>query len=231
MADIPTIIVSAVAGGAFTYCTTYFIERFKRSSIMTDARRKAYASWFTAEALMLRRVHAVSEKLVGFPTDPKRHEALIIEITALVDDGRALITAMNEAFLTESSRNTRKILSSLHEFLITIVSSLEFAGRHYTENLEFHETFSMRLSDIHELEAKVEELSADELEQLSADELRSRLDRVKERWRENKAMFEAHDAECPFKSSKFRDDLRSHAALIHEQVERLRDVLAGTLSR
>jgi hypothetical protein len=137
MTDITTVLVSASAGAVFGYFTNYFIERFKRRSQMTDARRKAYASWFTAAALMLRRVKVVSYRIVGFPTDWKKHEALMIEIRSLSDEGRSLITAMNEAFLAEQNLRMRNLLSDLNNRLIHIVGSFEVTGKHYAENLNF----------------------------------------------------------------------------------------------
>jgi hypothetical protein len=209
MADIASIIGSGFGGVIVGFFANYFLERFKRRNAMSDASRKAYASWFTAEGLLLRRVDIVCSKLVGFPTDRAKHDALMVEIGSLVEEGRTLITSMNEAYLTEQNRKVRSRLSSLHSYLINVVGTLEFAARHHKENLEFHESFD-GMTD--------EKLAA--LPDVERQELIS--------MREE---FKKHDAECPFKSSAFREKLTGHMTRIHDMVEGLRDILAGTLSR
>lgn len=209
MSDIVSITVSAGVGAFFAFSVTYLAERFKRRNVISDASRQAYASWFTAEALMMRRIDVVCEKLVGFPTDRAKHEALVIEVRSLVDEGRTLVTAMNKAFLTEKSRYVRKMLDICNTFLVEIVSDLEFAGRHYEENLDFHEYFNGMTE---------ERLSR--LSHIERDKFISLRDR-----------FQKHDAECPFKSRQFREKLGNALARVHKQMERLRETLAGTLSR
>jgi hypothetical protein len=194
MTDTAATIVTLGIGAVLGYCANYSIEKFKRQSAMTDARRKAYASWFTSEALLVRRIDIVCGRLVGFPRDPAKHEELMVEISSLVDDGRTLVTAMNEAFLTEKSWRVRRRVSVLHNFLIKLVQRLEAAAQHYKENLAFHEHIDMMTV-------------------------------------EQKEQFLIHDSECYIKSSTFRTELGDDIALGHKEVERLRNSLAGTLSR
>jgi hypothetical protein len=202
MIDVPSIAIGAITG----YFANYFIERFKRRSAIKDFSRKAYAAWFTAEALILRRVDTVCNKLVGFPTDRARHEALMVEVRSLAEDGRTLITTMNEAFLTEQNRRMRTMLSRLHKHLVGLVETLEFAARHYYENLELHEHFDC--------------LTEDDLPEAEREEYIA----LKEE-------FKKHDASCPFKSSKFQKDLREYTTGLHKIVEEVRDRLAVGLSR
>jgi hypothetical protein len=209
MTDV-VVAITSVTGGAFVgFFANYFIERFKRRNAMNDDSRKAYASWFTAEALLLRRINTVCDRLVGFPTNRERHEALMVEIRSLADEGKELITSMNEAFLTEKNRDVRDSLSVVNRVFVRIVGTLEFSEQHYKENLAFHEHF----------------------ERITADELATLPDRERDEWIETKEQFEKHDATCPFKLNEFRLELDEQLALTHKLVEKLRDKLAGTLSR
>ena len=200
-------IITACGGAIVGSLATYVMERTKRRSAMNDARRKAYASWFTAEALLQHRTEIVSRRMVGFLPDRDRHEALMVEVKSLVDEGRTLVTAMNEAFLSERSRRVRAILSKLHHFLAFVVNALEFVA--HKENLEFHAHYDSK-TDI---------------------EVDALPDAEREEWISLRERFQKHDAECPFKSPEFGTELREALGEVHNQVERLRETLAGALSR
>ena len=202
-------IITACGGAVVGFVASYVIERFKRRSAMNDARRKAYASWFTAEALLVRRTEIVCRKLVGFIPDRERHDTLMAEIKSLVDDGRALVTAMNEAFLAEKVRSVRAILLRLNDFLVFVVADLENAAQHYRDNLAFHENF--------------DSMTDDEVDALPNSD--------REEWIALRERFQKHDAECFYKSTAFRTELADVLTLVHKEVERLRDILAGTLWR
>jgi hypothetical protein len=202
-------LVAGMAGAAIGYFANLSIERFRRRSVITDARRTVYAAWFTSESMMSERLKAVCDKLVGFPRDMERHRALTAEISSLAEEVKTLVTAMNAAFLLERRRRFRQQLALLNDSLVAILGNLDLAARHYGENLRFHETF--------------ENMTVEKLEMLDIE--------TRNRWQETKNSFEKHDAECPFKSPDFRDRLASLLDNAHIAAARLRERLASALSK
>lgn len=202
--DIASVIVGATVG----FGASYLLERVRRRHAMTDARRKSYATWFTNEELLRQRASRVCEKLVGFPRDEARYAAVTAEVASLADDAKTLAAAMNEAFLAESNSQVRKRLSVMSEFLLKLADTLDFAARHYGENLEFNKTFL--------------EMDEETLSQLSTEQ--------RHEWENMRASFTEHDANCPFKSKEFRLQLAGALDLIHEKAAELRSMLAARLS-
>jgi len=200
--------VSGIVGAGVGFAANYVLERIKRRHAMSDARRKAYAAWFTNEELLRQRIRRVCEKLVGFPKDESRHAAVTLEVASLANEAKTLAAAMNEAFLAENSRHVRKQLSVLTELLVGIADTLDFAARHYGENLEFHKQFA--------------EMDEGTLSKLPAEK--------RTEWERLKADFAQHDATCPFKSPTFRSDLETTLATFHKNATELRNALAGRLS-
>ena len=202
-------LIAGIAGAAIGYCANLSIERFRRRGVITDARRKAYATWFTSESLMCEKLKAVCNKLAGFPRDMERHRALTAEVSSLADEVKVLVTAMNEAFLLERKRSVRRQLTLLNGSLVTILGNLDFAARHYGENLEFH--------------AMLEKMTDERLRELDVE--------TRNIWQGVKDKFEEHDAECPFKSPVFRDEMVTLLERAHSQAGGLRERLASTLSK
>jgi len=211
LTDYNTAIVGGllgIGGTAVGFIANYVVERFRRRGTMNDARRRAYAEWFTREAFIQQRIAMICERLVGFPRDPEKHSALTAEVSLLADDVRALVTATNEAFLSEKRRSIRNALSISSDFLIEILATLDFAARHYGENLEFHELFGKNPEEIRK------DLTGDEFT----------------RWMKMKEDFEEHDAECPFKSPNFRDKLSRSLANVHKNSHKLRSRVARKIA-
>jgi hypothetical protein len=75
--------------------STYLIARFNRRGQTIDARRKAYASWFTALELVHNRIVKICATPVGIPKDTEKQSAFTAEIDASTEDNRALLTALN----------------------------------------------------------------------------------------------------------------------------------------
>jgi hypothetical protein len=205
---MPDLLPIALAG-LVGFAANYGLERFRRRGALNEARRKAYASWFTSEEVMYVRVKGVCERLVGFPKNHEKYESLVAEVRSLTDEIRSLVTAMNDAFLAERSWRVRKKLSSLNEILVSVLDTLDFAARHYTENLWFHEQF----------------------EKMTDDSIKGLPDEERALWSTAKKQFEQHDAECPFKSEAFRTRLSRTLERVHDQAGSLREVLARKLSQ
>ena len=51
MTGLFSILAGAVGGAVIGFFGNYLLERVKRRTALNDASRKAYAPWFTAEAL------------------------------------------------------------------------------------------------------------------------------------------------------------------------------------
>ena len=104
-------IITACGGAIVGSLATYVMERTKRRSAMNDARRKAYASWFTAEALLQHRAQIVRNNgLISVDLTGTNSYGRLSQVVGGLR-GRTLVTAMNEAFLSERSRRVRAILS------------------------------------------------------------------------------------------------------------------------
>lgn len=197
----------SLATATIAFLAGRYMERLKRRDAMNDIRRNAYASWFVTAEFVNRRTGIVCEKLVGFPRDRKKHAALAEEMASLAMDISKLMTAMNEAYLIEHKWRVRRKLQAINKSLLVVFDALDFAARHYGDDLEFHEEFESMPDDTF---AEMPE------------ELRARWNAVKER-------FKVHDATCPFKSEKFYKTLSGELKELRDETHSLRETLAGTM--
>lgn len=214
-----------------------------------EFRRKAYSAWLTSEELVQRRIRAVCEGLRGFPQDQKHHDAVVAEVQSLLQEVRPLVIALNEALLSEPRRDVRRMLQGLHESLLWILDQLEFAAQHYTENLRLHETVRSGRAAVGEMESKLREIehagdsalaeldSAGEHAGPIRELLAHRLDESRRNFRRGRGMIEdghdlflEHDKNCPFKSPKFGERIRSAADDVHRQAAKVRELVAQSLN-
>ena len=196
-------------GAAVAFFAGLAVAGHQRRGQLRDARRKSYSVWFTSENLLYERVKSVCDKLVGFPRDRDKHAQLMSEVQALAGDMEALNRALHDAYLAESRARSRRKLRQITEHCSSLCGHLTFAGRHYRENLEFHEYFS---------ETTPEERSK------WSEELRLR-------WKREKERFEKHDAECPFKSDTFRLKVVDAIEKLHKAVMDFQESLAHETSK
>ena len=204
-----TGVVLPLIGVVLAFFAGLAVARYQRRGQLTDARRNAYAEWLTSENLLYVRIKSVCDKLVGFPKDREKHAELVAQVETLANDMQALTRTLNEAYLAESSVRSRKQLRNITDQCSVLCDQLTFASKHYTENLEFHEYFSG---------TPTEELSA------WPQDLRLR-------WQREKDRFEKHDAECPFKSDTYRQQVVGHIETLHEAVVAFQESLARQTSK
>ena len=202
-------VLIPLAGAILMFFAGFAVARYQRRNQLRDARRGSYAEWFTSENLIYERVKSVCDKLVGFPKDRDKHAQLVAEVEALADDMEALTRALNQAYLAERNARSRKRLREITDLCSALCGHLAFAGKHYKENLEFHEFFS--------------ETPAEEIGRWPED--------LRQRWQWEKDRFEKHDAECPFKSDAFRQQVVDHIEKLHSVVLAFQESLAPETSK
>ena len=206
--NLDSIFVSITTAAA-GFVAGMVLEKVRRRGAMNDTRRKAYAGWFTQLSLVQQRIDVVCQGLVGFPKEHEKRDELIKRIDCLAPDVRALVGAMNEAYLAEYRHEVRQLMLKIHDGLLAICDSLEFAAGHYRENLELHGHFGS----------------------LTPDDLAKMPDDARAVWQAATQKFDEHDSTCPFKSRQFHDNLRDHANLLNGRALTLREIIAVTTSR
>lgn len=210
-------IASGAVGAALGFGANWLLERTRRRNAIDQACRQAYAAWFTAEATLHRRMQTLAGKLVGFPKDAENHLLLTQEIATLLTENRSLITATNEAFFVERNGYLRRQLKYLHDYIGILCGELEFAVKHYGENLSLHNQYTNK---------EIEQLTPKQVARLST-EAREGL----ELWRSQREQFNKHDATCPYKSPDFKATIVKRTDDIHRHAEELRESVARRLAK
>ena len=201
--------IVALTIAILAYLAGQRVARYQRRGQMNDALQKSYADWFATEDLLYKRIMSICEKLVGFPKDRRKHNELTFEVGEIADELKELTLSVHQVYMKESKAQIRKQLRTILDSCRFLVDTLSFAANHYKENLEFHEYFA--------------KTSALEVEKWPSD--------LRQKWHEAKDRFENHDAECPFKSEEFQQEIVSHLEKMHTVVLKLQENLARSISK
>lgn len=117
--------ISGLVGIAIGSGATGLIAWFTRRGQINDARRKAYANWVGAVALMSNRMTRICMTPFRPPDDADGKSTFRADIEALYTDTRALLAALSEVLFLEHDATLRSCLTVTQEKLVQMADNLD----------------------------------------------------------------------------------------------------------